>query len=77
MDTAHVSNFIETVRGNQQQLTCPIVEGYKSVIALLSNISWRVGRELHCDPSNGRILHDHDAMKLWQRKYEPGWEPVV
>ncbi|MGA2871960.1 MAG: hypothetical protein ABSF34_22715 [Verrucomicrobiota bacterium] len=77
MDTAHVSNFIETVRGNQQ-LTCPIVEGYKSVIALLlGNISWRVGRELHCDPTNGRILHDHAAMKLWQRKYEPGWEPVV
>jgi predicted dehydrogenase len=77
MDTAHVSNFIETVRGNQQ-LTCPIAEGYKSVSLLhLGNIAWRVGRELKCDPANGHILKDHDAMKLWRRNYEPGWEPKV
>ncbi len=77
MDTAHVSNFIETVRGNQQ-LTCPIEEGYKSVILLLlGNIAWRTGRELNCDPANGHILKDVDAMKLWRREYEPGWEPAV
>jgi predicted dehydrogenase len=77
MDTAHVSNFIETVRGNQQ-LTCPIEEGYKSVILLhLGNIAWRTGRELNCDPANGHILNDADAMKLWRRDYEPGWEPTV
>jgi predicted dehydrogenase len=77
MDTAHISNFIETVRGNQQ-LTCPIEEGYKSVTLLhLGNIAWRVGRELNCDPANGHILKDSDAMKLWRRKYEPGWEPKV
>lgn len=77
MDTAHVTNFIETVRGGQQ-LTCPIEEGYKSVTLLhLGNIAWRVGRELHCDPANGHILKDSDAMKLWRRKYEPGWEPKV
>ena len=77
MDTAHVSNFIETVRGNQQ-LTCPIAEGHKSVTLLhLGNIAWRVGRELNCDPANGHILKDHDAMKLWRRKYESGWEPKV
>jgi predicted dehydrogenase len=77
MDTAHVSNFIEAVRGNQQ-LHCPIEEGYKSVNTLhLGNIAWRVGRELHCDPSNGHILNDNVTMKLWRREYEPGWEPVV
>lgn len=77
MDTAHVSNFIETIRGNQQ-LTCPIEEGYKSVTLLhLGNIAWRVGRGLHCDPANGHILDDADAMKLWRRDYEPGWEPKV
>ena len=77
MDTAHVSNFVETVRGNQQ-LTCPIEEGYKSVNLLhLGNIAWRTGRELNCDPANGHILNDDDAMKLWRREYEPGWEPAV
>ena len=77
MDTAHVSNFIETIRGNQQ-LTCPIEEGYKSVNLLhLGNIAWRTGRELNCDPTNGHVLNDVDAMKLWRREYEPGWEPTV
>jgi predicted dehydrogenase len=77
MDTAHVANFIDTIRGSQQ-LNCPIVEGYKSVTLLhLGNIAWRVGRELHCDPANGHILNDPEAMKLWQREYEPGWEPKV
>jgi predicted dehydrogenase len=77
MDTAHVSNFIETVRGNEQ-LNCPIVEGSTSVTLLhLGNIAWRVGREVNCDPANGHILKDSNAMKLWRRKYEPGWEPKV
>ena len=77
MDTAHVSNFIETVRGNQQ-LTCPISEGSVSVSLLhLGNIAWRVGRGLNCDPANGHILKDAAAMKLWRREYEHGWEPKV
>lgn len=77
MDTAHITNFIAAVRG-QESLNCPIEEGDKSVTMLhLGNIAWRVGRELHCDPANGRILNDDGAMKLWQREYAPGWEPVV
>lgn len=77
MDTAHIANFLEAVRG-QQQLTCPIEEGYKSVTTLhLGNIAWRVGRELTCDTNTGHILNDPGAMKLWQREYEPGWEPKV
>ncbi len=77
MDTSHVSNFIETVRGTQT-LNCPISEGSTSVtLLLLGNIAWRVGRELNCDPATGHILKDRGAMKLWRRKYESGWEPKV
>jgi len=77
MDTAHVANFIETVRGTQQ-LHCPIEEGGKSVmLLLLGNVASRVGRELRCDAENGHILNDSDAAKLWQRDYEPSWEPKV
>jgi predicted dehydrogenase len=77
MDTAHVSNFLETIRGNHK-LNCPIAEGATSVTLLhLGNIAWRVGRELNCDPDNGHVRNDVDAMKLWQRQYEPGWEPKV
>jgi len=31
---------------------------------------------LYCDTSNGHI-NDKDAMKLWKREYEKGWEPKV
>ena len=30
-----------------------------------------------CDPNNGRILNDPEAMKHWSREYAPGWEPKV
>lgn len=75
LDTVHIGNFIEAVRGNQT-LNCSIEEGHNSVTLLhLGNIAWRVGRELHCDPATGHILNDPDAMQLWRREYEPSWEP--
>jgi len=77
LDRLHVKNFIDSVRG-EAQLTSPISEGHLSVTLLhLGNIAQRVGRTLNCDPGNGRIINDADAMKLWQRTYEPGWEPKV
>ena len=77
LDKLHFANFIDAVR-NGTPVTCPATEGHLSVTLLhLGNISWRVGRELHCDNATGRILNDDDAMKLWQRQYEPGWEPKI
>jgi hypothetical protein len=32
---------------------------------------------VHCDPRTGRIVDNPEAMKLWGRDYEPGWEPEV
>jgi len=77
LDQLHFANFIDAVR-NGTPVNCPATEGHASTGLLhLGNISWRVGRELHCDNATGRILNDDDAMKLWQRDYEPGWEPKV
>jgi predicted dehydrogenase len=75
LDALHFANFIDAVR-NGTPVTCPALEGHISTGLLhLGNISWRTGRELYCDTDNGHIRHDHAAMKLWQRQYEPGWEP--
>jgi len=77
LDYYHFNNFIETIRGNDQ-LHSPITEGHKSVLLChLGNIAQRTGHTLHCDPSTGHIINDADAMKLWQREYEKGWEPKV
>lgn len=73
----HAENFIEAIRGNQQ-LTAPIDQGHCStVLGQLGNIAHRVGRPVKTDPSNGHIVGDAEATKLWTRDYAPGWEPTV
>jgi predicted dehydrogenase len=77
LDGLHLTNFVEAIRGTAKQ-TCPISEGHKStLLPQLGNIAQRTGRILNCDPTNGHILKDKEAMKLWKREYEKGWEMVL
>jgi predicted dehydrogenase len=77
LDQVHMKDFIDCIRTGKKP-NSPITEGHKSCAMLhLGNIAWRVGRELHLDPANGHIKDDPEAMKLWRREYEPGWEPKV
>jgi predicted dehydrogenase len=74
LDAFHISNFFDGIR-NGATLNADIVSGHKSTLLMqLGNISQRTGRSLRIDPANGRILHDPEAMRLWSRDYEPGWE---
>lgn len=76
-DDRHVHNFLETIRGKTEKQNSPINEGHKSVLLChLANIAYRTGKDLTCDPKNGHIK-DKKAMKLWSRKYERKWEPLV
>jgi hypothetical protein len=73
----HVANLFDAVR-DDVPLNSPIdVASTSTLMCHLGNIAHRVGRSLRCDPATGRILDDADAMKLWKRDYEPGWEPTV
>ncbi|MEO7768085.1 MAG: gfo/Idh/MocA family oxidoreductase, partial [Ferruginibacter sp.] len=77
LDGLHLENFVEAIRGNQK-INAPIAEGHKStLLPQLGNIAFRVKRVLSCDPGNGHILHDKEAMELWGREYEKGWEVKV
>jgi predicted dehydrogenase len=77
LDGTHLKNFCEAIRGNEP-INAPILEGHKStLLPQLGNIAIRTGRALKCDPTNGHILNDADAMKLWKREYEKGWAPRV
>ncbi|PSL36160.1 Gfo/Idh/MocA family protein [Chitinophaga ginsengisoli] len=76
-DAIHINNFLESIRGNAK-LNAEINVAFRStLLPLLGNIAQRTGRVLHTDPSNGHILNDAEAMKLWKREYEKGWAPKV
>lgn len=76
---AHAENFITAIRQNNPALlNSEIEEGHKSTLLChLGNIAHRTGDSLKCDAANGQIQGNADAMKLWTRDYEPGWEPRV
>jgi predicted dehydrogenase len=77
MTDAHFSNFIAAIRKGEK-LNAPVAVGNVAVTMLqLSNIAWEVKRELHLDTKDGRIQNDADALKMWEREYEKGWEPHV
>ncbi len=76
MSTNHVVNFFEAIRGKAIQKS-PIDEGVKStLLGHLANISSRIGKGFDINCQNGQAL-DRDALSLWSREYEPGWEPKL
>lgn len=73
----HFQNLIDAIRTGGR-LNAPIEEGNVSITMLqLSNIAWKMGRDLTIDTATGHILKDRQAMKMWRREYEPGWELEV
>jgi predicted dehydrogenase len=77
LDALHIRNFFDGIR-----LGTPVISdidgGHKSTLLVqLGNIAQRTGHTLNINPKNGHILNDPEAMKLWSREYEPGWEPKV
>ncbi|HZH71941.1 MAG TPA: Gfo/Idh/MocA family oxidoreductase [Mariniphaga sp.] len=76
MTTGHVLNFFDAIRG-KAKLTAPIDDANISMAMVhYSNIAYRIGRGFDIDDKSGR-MYDRDAMKLWGREYEPGWEPTL
>jgi predicted dehydrogenase len=67
----HYNNFIAAIRsGKKEDLTCDIEEGYYStVLPLLSNISYRLGRDLEFDGKSEKFVNDKEADKMLTREY--------
>ena len=76
LDVYHMQNFADGIR-KSVALHAEIDGGYKSnLLCHLGNIAQEHG-QLEIDPTNGHILNNEKAMKLWSRDYEPGWEPKI
>lgn len=78
LDALHIQNFFDSIRKGTP-LNAEILNGYKStLLCQLGNISYRSGNiALQTDATNGHILNNEAAAKLWKREYAPGWEPTV
>lgn len=72
----HWINFLDAIRAeDDKKLHCDIHEGYlSSCLPHLSNISYRLGRELKFDGAKEKFVNDKDADALLTRKYR---EPYV
>ena len=76
LTTVHATNFFQTIRG-KETLASPIQQGAKSqALTHYANIASRIDKSFEVDEKTGRI-YDREAMALWSRSYEPGWEPKL
>jgi hypothetical protein len=78
----HIGNFLECVKAgggkDSKRPNSDIEEAHKSTLMChLGNIAHRVNRVLTTSEKNGHIQGDEEAMKLWSREYQAGWEPKV
>jgi predicted dehydrogenase len=72
--TLHVQNLFDTIRG-KAKLSAPIDDASKSMALVhYANIAYRINNGFDIDPKSGAMFN-REAMKLWSRTYEPGWEP--
>ena len=74
---AHISNFMEAVRGNVKANTTALMGHRTTLLCHYGNISQFLGRTFQLDPANRHILNDPEAMASWGREYEPGWKPTA
>jgi predicted dehydrogenase len=70
-ELSHFQNFFDAVRaGKREMLTAEINETYLSTaFCLLGNISYRLKRELHFDPSANRFVGDREADEMLRDNY--------
>ena len=73
LTTRHAMNFFDAIRG-KADLALPIDQGVISqMLTHHANIASRIDSSFEVDENTGRIFNK-EAMKLWSRTYEPGWE---
>jgi predicted dehydrogenase len=72
----HFHNFVQALKsGKRSDLTCDIWEGYMStVLPLLANISYRIGRKLRFNGEWEKFVNNPEADMMLTRRYR---EPYI
>ncbi|WP_397445735.1 Gfo/Idh/MocA family protein [Polaribacter sp. R77954] len=76
LTTRHVTNFFDAIRGKEKLTSSIEVGAVSQMLTHYANIAYRINKGFNVDENSGKIF-DRDAMKLWYRTYEPGWEPKI
>lgn len=72
MSTRHVENFFHTIRG-KEKLNAPIDDiAISHAMVHYANVAYRIKSPFEVGDSG--IMLSREAMELWSREYEPGWE---
>lgn len=77
INSDHIANFLESITDGVAANS--VISDTNAGVhnCHLGNIAYRTGRTINCNPENGAIIDDADAMKYWSREYAPGWELSV
>lgn len=69
------NNFIHAIKtGKRSDLSCDIETGHMStVLPLIANVSYRMGRELRLDGKQESFIGDAEANKMLTREYREGF----
>lgn len=74
LDALHIQNMFKAIKDGSD-LNSDVDSGHKSTLLVqLGNIAHRTGQSLDIDSTNGHIIDNPIAQKLWSRAYENGWE---
>jgi len=76
LTTRHVANFFQAIRGKEKLTSSIEIGAVSQMLTHYANIAYRINKGFNVDENSGKIF-DRDAMKLWSRTYEPGWEPKL
>ena len=74
LDSFHFSNFLDGIRKGTPLNAGINVGCVSTMLSHLGNIAQRTRSVLSINPSDGHILNNRTANKLWSRKYQKGWE---
>jgi predicted dehydrogenase len=74
-DEAHYRNFINVVRSRKMEnLNCNAEKGFKStVLPLVANISYKLGRELKFDSDKEQFINDREANAMLREECSKGF----
>lgn len=73
----HFINFANGIRVGEE-LKAPIQDASNStMLCHYGNIAQEVGGSIEVNSATGKIINSPEAMRLWKREYEKGWEPKV